>query len=156
MCCSGEPGHPRYRNGDSEDPVFADGELLYRRYKVEHFLNRQLLPSAFRFPCPSFNRGKYSAPEDVLHSDCCNGKKLPDGWGVLECSSTNLPTPINAEDGRIFQFEAIHKPLKCCYAHTEICCKISGEFIEVPSPKVKEIFRVRLALRMTVRIHAHT
>jgi hypothetical protein len=154
MPCSGEPGHPRYRNGDPEDQVFTNGELLYRRYRVEHFQNQQLLPSAFKFPRQSFNREKYSTPEDVLHSDCCDGKKLQDGGGVLECSSTNLPTPIDGQDGRTFQFETVHKPLECCHAHTELCCKAGGEFVDEPSPKVKEIFRVRLALRMTVCIYA--
>jgi hypothetical protein len=154
MCCSGDPGHPRYRNGDPEDQVFTEGELLYRRYRAEHFQNRQLLPSAFRFPRQSFNREKYSTPEDVLHSDCCDGKKLEDGWGVLECSSTNLPTPIDGQPGKTFQFEPIHKPLECCYAHTEVCCKAGGGFVDEPSRTVKEIFRVKLAQRMTVRIHA--
>lgn len=121
---------------------------------VAHFQNRQLLPAAFRFPRQSFNREKYSKPEDVLHSDCCDGHKLEDGWGVLECSSTDLPTPIGGQDGRTFQFEAIHNPLECCYAHTEVCCKAGDEFVGQPSPTVKEMFRVRLAQRMTVRIHA--
>jgi len=134
--------------------VFADGELLYRRYRVEHFPNQQLLPAAFKFPRQSFNRGKYSTPEDVLHPDCCDGKKLQDGWGVLECSSTNLPTPIDGQDGRTFRFEPIHRPLECCYAHTEVCCRAGGEFVDQPSRKVKEAFRVRLALRMAVRIPA--
>jgi hypothetical protein len=154
MCCSGEPGHPRYRNGDPEDQEFAEGELLFRRYKAEYFPNGRLLPAAFRFPRVSFNREKYSKPEDVLHPDCCDGQKLEDGWGVLECSPTNLPTPIDGQDGRTFQFEPIHKPLKCCYAHTEVCCKTGGEFVDEPSKKVRETFRVRLAERMTVRIQA--
>jgi hypothetical protein len=156
MCCSGEPGHPRYQNGDPEDQEFTNGELLYRRYRGEHFQNQQLLPAAFKFPRQSFNREKYSRPEDVLHSDCCDGKKLQGGWGVLECSSTNLPTPIDGQDGRTFQFEPIHKPLACCYAHTEVCCKVGDEFIDEPSRKVRELFRLRLAQVMTVRICAST
>ena len=153
MPCSSEPGHPRYRNGDPEDQVFAREESLYRRYRAEHFQNRQLLPSAFRFPRQSFNRAKYSQPEDVLHPDCCDGKILNSGWGVLECSSGDLPTPIAGPDGRTFRFEVVHAPRECCYAHTELCCKAGGEFVE-PSPKVKEIFRVRLAQRMTILIRA--
>jgi hypothetical protein len=154
MPCSGESGHPRYQNGDHEDQVFNEGELLYRRYKTEHFQNQQLLPAAFKFPRQSFNREKYSTPEDALHPDCCDGRKL-EGWGVLECSSTNLPTPIDGPDGKRFQFEPIHKPLECCYAHTELWCKAAeGEFVDLPSPKVKETFRVRLAQRMMIRIQA--
>jgi hypothetical protein len=154
MACAGEPGHPQYQNGDPPDQVFTGGELLYRRYMADHFQNQQLLPAAFQFPHQSFNREKYSAPEDVLHPECCDGKKL-DGWGVLECSATNLPTPIEGPDGRTFQFEPIHKPYPCCYAHTEIWCKTAeGEFADKPSPKVKETFRVKLAQRMAVRKQA--
>jgi hypothetical protein len=155
MCCSGEIGHPRYRNGDPEDPIFAEGEILYRRYMAVHFQNQRLLPSAFQFPRPSFNREKYSAPHDVLHPDCCDGKQLNGGWGVLECSSACLPTPVVGQDGKTFHFEPVHKPLECCYAHTEVWCRVAGnEFVDQPSPKVKETFRVLLAQRMTVRIQA--
>jgi hypothetical protein len=155
MSCSGAPGHPRNRNGESEDQVFSEGELLYRRYKAEHFQNQQLLPAAFKFPRPSFNREKYSTPEDVLHPDCCDGKQLSVGWGVLECSSTNLPTPVVGQDGQVFHFEPIHKPQDCCYAHSEVWCRSGGSgFVDEPSRKVRETFRVRLAQRMTVRIQA--
>ena len=155
MPCSDAPEHPRYRNGEPEDRVFSEGELLYRRYKAEHFQNQQLLPSAFKFPRQSFNREKYSTPEDVLHPDCCDGKLLNVGWGVLECSSTNLPTPVVGQDGKVFHFESIHKPLECCYAHTEVWCELEGAgSVEEPSRKVRETFRVRLAQRMTVRIRA--
>lgn len=156
MCCSDEPGHPHYQDGTPEDQVFTEGEPLYRRYRIEHFQNSQLLPSAFKFPRPSFNRAKYSVPEDVLHPDCCGGKRLQDGFGVLECSSTDLPTPLEAGDGRLFEFTTVHKPLQCCYAHTEICCKVDGDFVDSPSAKVKETFRVQLAQKMVVRIHAGT
>ena len=127
---------------------------MYRRYMAEHFQNRQLLPAAFRFPGPSFNRGKYSAPEDVLHLDCCDGKKLQGGWGVLQCSSTDLPSPIEDQDKKRFEFEPVHKPVDCCYAHTELCCKVGGELVDEPSRKVRETFRVSLAQRMRVCLEA--
>jgi hypothetical protein len=156
MPCAGDPGHPRYRNGDSEDQAFDEGERLYRRYRIDDFKHGQLLPSAFRFPRQSFNRGKYSTPEDVLHPECGDGKNFQ-GWGVLECSSTDLPTPVDGADGRNFQFVPIHQPLECCYAHTEVWCKtVEGEVIDEPSKKVKETFRVKLARRMVVRIQADT
>lgn len=88
-----------------------------------------------------------------MHVDCCDGKILNSGWGVLQCSSSELPTPIEGPDGRTFQFEVAHAPRECCYAHTELCCKSGDEFVE-PSPKVKETFRVRLAQKMTIRIRA--
>ena len=73
-------------------------------------------------------------------------------WNV---SSTNLPTPVVGQDGKMFHFEPIHKPLECCYAHTEVWCRSGGSgFIDEPSRKVRETFRVKLAQRMTVRIQA--
>jgi hypothetical protein len=152
MTCSDEEGHPRYANGSVEDPVFVDGEKLFRRYLREHFLDQQLLPSAFQFPRQSFNREKYSTPEDVLHPDCCNGKKLKD-WGVLECPATDLPTPIKGPENREFHFKAEHRPWACCYAHTEVTCR-ENQTEKSPSPKVKELFRIELARRMSVRIVA--
>jgi hypothetical protein len=155
MSCSGEPGHPRYQNGDREDRIFSDGELLYRRYRAEHFQNQQLVPSAFKFPRQSLNREKCSTPEDVLHPDCCDGRRLDVEWGVLECSSTDLPSRVVGQDARVFHFEPVHQPLECCYAHTEVWCRSGGgELADEPSPKVRETFRVRLAQRMTVRIRA--
>lgn len=154
MTCSGEAGHPQYQDERAEDPFFDGNELLYRRFIKEHFQEARLLPAAFAFPRQSFNRGKYSAPEDVLHPDCADGRKL-EGWGVLECLVANLPTPLVGADNRIFNFSAVHQPQECCYAHTEIWCVTeTGKPAENPSKKVRETFRVRLAERMRVRIHA--
>lgn len=153
MACSEEPGHPRYQAGDDEDDVFANGELLYRRYKREHYPDERLLPAAFRFPRPSFNRQKYSAPEDVLHPDCCDGKRY-NGYGVLECSSTDLPTPIDGSEDKTFHFKVVHQPCECCYAHSEVWCTSDGVPVDEPSKAVKETFRVRLAQKMKVRLEA--
>jgi hypothetical protein len=152
VVCSEAVGHPEYGNGRPEDPTFADGELLYRRYRAEHFQYQRLLPSAFKFPRQSFNRQKYSQPDDVLHPDCCDGKDY-DGWGVLECSSSELPTPIDLALAT-FSFQVVHQPKECCYAHTELWCKRGHQLVDEPSKTVKETFRVKLALKMRVRITA--
>lgn len=154
MPCSGEPGHPRYQaDGEGADQTFGDGELLYRRYLRQHFTGDRLLPAAFRVRRPSFNRQKYSEPEDVLHSDCCDGQSH-EGYGVLECSATDLPTPIEGADQRVFHFSAVHQPCECCYAHTEIWCVSAGEPVDEPSKSVREAFRIKLALKMIVRKEA--
>lgn len=154
MCCSGESDHPQYLDGRPEDQTFDEEELFFRRYRSDHFPNRQLLPSAFRFPHQSFNRAKYSVPEDVLHIDCCDGKKLAGGWGVLQCSLKDLRTVLSLPGSEVFEFVTVHKPRDCCYAHTELWCRSNGAFVKEPSPKVKETFRVQLALKMEVRIAA--
>jgi len=40
------------------------------------------------------------------------------------------PDAVDGQDGRAFQFEPIHKPLECCYAHTGVCCRAGGEFVD--------------------------
>jgi hypothetical protein len=153
MCCSGEEGHPQYQEGSALDPMFVDRELLFRRFRKDHLKDGRVLPSAFRFPRQSFIRAKYSVPEDVLHPDCCDGKDLRH-WGVLECSSTELPTPLISGDQRSFIFAAVHAPLECCYAHTEIRCECDGSDVIEPSKKVQEEFKVKLSLRAQILIDA--
>lgn len=153
MACSEADGHPLYREGRAEDTEFEESELLYRRYLGQHFENQKLLPASLRFPRPSFNRQKYSNAEDVLHPDCCNGA-MQGGWGVLECQRGDVPSPIIGPDGRSYRFEPRHAPLDCCYAHAEIWCFEGDADVWEPSKKVREEFRVKLALAMRVRIAA--
>lgn len=154
MSCSEQEGHPQYSiEGLGTDQSFQPGEFLYRRYLRGHFVDNRLLPSAFQFPRPSFNRAKYSTPEHVLHPDCCDGK-LHVGYGVLICAISDLPTPVLGGDNREFRFSAVHRPERCCYAHTEIHCTVEGNEVEQPSKVVKEKFRVALALKMTIHTPA--
>ena len=154
MSCSDQEGHPLYLTAElGEDQEFEAGELLYRRYSLEFVNAGQLLPSVFNFPRPSFTRAKYSKPEDVLHPDCCGGKVL-EGYGILSCSATDLPTPFKSGDNRDFHFSPVHNPEECCYAHTEIRCAVNGVEVQQPSKLVKERFRVELALKMTMHTAA--
>lgn len=153
MNCSELAGHPQYPDGRGEDQEFLPCEKLYRRYTTEHYQGGQLLPDHFSLRRPSFNREKFSSPEDILHADCCGGRSLDD-WGVLELALREVPTPIEGADHRIFYFSPAHRPLPCCYAHSEIWCRVDGQQIEQPSPKVRETFRVMLSKKMTIRIPA--
>src|SRR5260370_10506459 len=82
---------------DSKPPVdsFQNDELLYRRYLSEHFNGGQILPASFRFPRKSFNRSRFSKPEDLPHPDCFGGKALsPHGaLGVVEGPGRRIPRP---------------------------------------------------------------
>jgi hypothetical protein len=73
---------PMHQDGRTAVDTFDADEFLYRRYAMVHFADGQVLPQTISFPKPSFNRSKFSRPEDVLHIDCCDGKGLP-GWGFL-------------------------------------------------------------------------
>ena len=148
---------PIHQNGKPTVETFDKDELLYRRYRSEHFINGKILPASFSFPKQSFNRSRFSKPEDVLHVDCCDGKPLSpkDGWGVIECNVSALPSPVESTDGRSFRFFAKHVPLPTCYAHSELWCtqNPSDVYTEPPS-SVKEAFRIRLARILKPRIFA--
>ncbi len=145
---------------DSKPPVdsFQNDELLYRRYLSEHFNGGKILPASFRFPRQSFNRSRFSKPEDVLHPDCCGGKALSTQgeWGVLECRVGQIPSPVGSLDGRSsYIFSPKHVPTPTCYAHSELWCrKDSSDADEYDNPptSVKETFRIKLARVMAVRI----
>jgi hypothetical protein len=150
---------PIHQNDKTPVDRFEADELLYRRYLSEHFADGKILPASFRFPKQSFNRSLFSKPEDVLHVDCCDGVELlPKGeWGVLECQISALPSPVNTTDGRSYMFFPKHAPEPTCYAHSELWCRrdLSDTMdYDHPPTSVREIFRIRLARVMSVRIPA--
>jgi hypothetical protein len=135
--------------------MFDEGEVLYRRYLLAHFVDRELVPQHFQFPRPSFNRSKFSQPEDVLHPDCCDGKSLAPGWGVLECVASDARVSAQSQDNKELVLDPKHRPLSTCYAHSELWCIVSESDTEVkPSSTVKEKFRIKLAKKFTERIRA--
>jgi hypothetical protein len=111
----------------------------------------QVAPQSIRFPKPSFNRSKFSKPEDVLHVDCCDGKRLP-GWGVLESRLSDLRASAESGDNRTFTLYPKHEPETTCYAHSELWCSSPTSEDAKPTDSVKEKLRIKLARILKVKI----
>jgi hypothetical protein len=147
------------QDGRAAVPDFAPSELLFRRYRSEHFQNGRLVPAAFRFDTgsgQSFNRSLFSQAEHTLHRDCCDGQVL-EGWGVWECVVGNLPTPVLSQDGRAFNFFPKHVPRPTCYAHSELWCHChgsSGGKYERPPANVRETLKILLSRVISIKITA--
>ena len=144
---------PSHQDGRPAVDAFDSDELLYRRYAMVHFVDGQVLPQSIRFPKPSFNRSKFSRPEDVLHVDCCNGKELS-GWGVLESSWSELSVSAVSGDERQFTLYPKHMPEPTCYAHAELWCASADSQDSKPSESAKEKLRILLSRALKVKIPA--
>jgi hypothetical protein len=135
--------------------TFDDDEVLYRRYLLAHFIDHELVPQHFQFPRPSFNRSKFSEPVDVLHPDCCDGKVLGTGWGVLECLALDARVSTQSHDDKELVLGPKHRPLPTCYAHSELWCIVAESGVEPKlSSTLKERFRIKLAKKFNERILA--
>jgi len=142
-----------HQDGRAPDDALDATELFYRRYSLAHFVEGHVLPQSISFPKPSFNRSKYSNPEDVLHVDCCNGKELS-GWGVVESAVADLCISRESGDKQKLTLYPKHVPLPTCYAHSELWCQSETSNDVKPSQSVKEKFRIELSRALKVRIPA--
>ena len=145
---------PMHRDGQSAIDAFDADELLYRRYSKDHIVNGQVVPQTVGFPKPSFNRSRFSGPEDVLHIECCGGKQLPPGWGVLEARAVDLRLSAESGDHRLFTTYPKHVPKQTCYAHSELWCATSDSKDTKPSQSAKEKLRIIVSRALSVRIEA--
>ena len=149
-----EENRPIHQNDRAPDSSFDLTELLYRRYRRGDFVNGKFLKTAFPFPRMSFNRGKYSRPEDVLHPDCSNGVRYTD-FGVFEFSVGDVPVSLPvSSDSRIFQFLIQHVPLATCYAHSELSCHLNGQEKDEPPQSVKQVLRAIVSEKCRIRLSA--
>ncbi|WP_041597174.1 hypothetical protein [Granulicella tundricola] len=117
------------------DFPFASDELLYRRaFPGEINSMGELVPTqlnAFSFQkevegAPSFNRGKYSTAQDVIHQDCA-GKADVSGCSVFQLEVANIPGPLKSGDGKNFSFYPVHKPMPSCGAHSVLASCLEGD-----------------------------
>lgn len=142
-----------HQDGRTAIDSFDPDEFLYRRYALVHFADGQVLPQSISFPKPSFNRGRFSRPEDVLDVDCCDGKNLP-GWGVLEGSTSGLCVSAESGDKRMFTLYPKHVPNPNCYAHSELWCSSPPSEDAKPTESSKEKLRILLSRALKVKIPA--
>jgi hypothetical protein len=144
---------PMHQEGRSGVDSFDPDEFLYRRYALVHFVDGRVLPQSISFPKPSFNRSKFSGPEDVLHVDCCGGKELF-GWGVVEGRASDLSVSAESGDKRKFTLYPKHVPEPSCYAHSELWCSSPSSEDARPTESAKEKLRILLSRELRVKIAA--
>ena len=95
---------PQSAEERSSDPIFREGEELFRRYLAVHFEDGELDPSAIRFnEPPSFLRSAYSVPIDALHLNCSDGKPTS-AFGVLSILVACVQQTHTTQDGESYEF----------------------------------------------------
>lgn len=126
---------PRSANEVDPDKLFSGSELLYRRAFPQELNSKgELVPTqleSFSFSrdvdgAPSFLRGEYAIPADVVHPDCA-GKRDVSACSALQMSVADMPGPLMAGDGKKYSFWPVHRPLPGCGAHVVIGSHLHGD-----------------------------
>jgi hypothetical protein len=142
---------------------FSDDELLFRRaFPLELNSMGELVPiqlESFSFSkdvggAPSFLRGAYAVPRDVIHRDCAAGKDVS-GCFVFNIMVSELPGAIATGDGkRHYSFWPVPAPIEMCGAHCVIGSHLHGDPTRIyskPSSAVVAEFRVRICAVLNKR-----
>lgn len=141
--------------GLKPDPEFASDERLYRRIGPDHITEDSHVMAAAvddiqeRHPSCSFNRGKYSDPEDVLDPD------HPDLNRIAFLVAGNLPEPVShpLEPEKEYGFRLEHLPEEDNYSHTEVQVKKESEdkvVSKLRNPELRRYLREALAEKLFV------
>lgn len=136
--------HKMDRNVDNS---FNEQEKLYRRFdqegkKEDWLTDGKKTASIFKLRDDSYNRSKYSNPEDVLTDNLGNRYE---GWGILSLNVhqiTGFKSPVNL-NGENYEIELTvsHAPERCNYAHAEVSGCIDNKKIDKRKKSVKVVIR---------------
>jgi hypothetical protein len=136
----------------SADPTIPAEEALYRSVAKEHVGEHGVLAAAVDAPACSFNRSRYSAPDDVITAS------RPTENGILEITPGELPPPLPRADATPYEFYAADDP--CLVngreneAHCEVRIKRTGTEYAANHKPPKDIkLKAREALARKLRIH---
>lgn len=130
-----------------DEPIPLE-ELLYRSILPEDVEGEHIIPHAVEMPACSFNRGKYSRPEDVLSS------VRPRETVVTKVGVGELPEPFPRQSGEICEFHAEDDPLDENPAHCEVRLSLRGRGYSRNLRNNKNLmFEARARLASRLRIH---
>jgi hypothetical protein len=142
---------------------FSDDELLFRRALPLELNSRgELVPiqlESFSFSkdvegAPSFLRGAYAVPPDVIHRACAADKDVS-GCFVFQMFVSELPGPIVTGDGkRRYSFWPVPAPVELCGAHCVIGSHLHDEATRTyskPSSAVVTELRVQICAVLNKR-----
>ena len=144
--------------GLKPDPSFENDEKLFRRVDEQHIQNNRVMGNALeeireQHPSCSFNREKYSLPEQVLDPS------RPEQNRIAYLVAGNLPKPelypldpsVPQAQKVLYAFRLIHLPEENNYSHTEAqVTKRGQDATKVGSKSVRRELREALAEKMTV------
>ena len=102
-------------NARPPDPVFADDELLFRRFSRENLDGGEVSIAAFELPDMSVIRAKYGQPRFLLLDEQFKE------WGVVAFRVRDIPPNRAILHGPlVYTLEPRHVPLKYNYPHSEV------------------------------------
>lgn len=131
------------------DVPFEENEILYRRINSDipddiGLFSKQNLDKVFPLRNDSYNRSKFSNPQDVLID--ANGTVYPEDKvislkiNLINSIEKTVPDSKNSE--RVFKLQVVSEIVDCNYAHCEVKCFMNGELVPNPegNPKSSRSF----------------
>jgi len=135
------------RQPDSEIPL---PEPLYRSVCSEDVVGMDVLAAAVDLPRCSFNRSRFSRPEDVIVAG------RPADNGIVQITSADLPAPVPRESpsiGVAYKFDAFDDPTAENDAHAEIRMYLQdGSFNKNHKPHKPTLAKAKDALARKLTI----
>lgn len=130
-----------------DEPIPPE-EPLYRSVSVEHVFGPDILDSAVDLPRCSFNRGKYSLPEDVV-----TARRAKEN-GIVVIHGAHLPGKVPRETGEPYEFVTQDDPIDGNDAHAEVrLCRQGHPFNNNHKPNKAILAKAKDQLARNLRLH---
>jgi hypothetical protein len=130
------------------EATIPGNEALYRSVAKDDVDDHGALATAVEMPACSFNRGRYSKPEDVIVSS------RPKENGILEITPSELPPPVPRASGEPYEFFAADDPIDTNEAHCEVRIRrTSTEYKSNHKPNKDILMKARAELAKRMRVH---
>jgi hypothetical protein len=121
-------------------------------------LGNSVLPVALNLPCISYNRSKFSQPQDV-HKPEAGAKPAQNGIATLVAK--RIPSAVfmgQGDKSNNYKLWLMHDPIECNYAHTEL--RVCNEHDPPTKPLKREpksgymnrLIRERIVERMSIHV----
>lgn len=131
------------------DNDFAPDEELYRRIRATHVVNGRVIGAGVELgfpPACSFNRSKYSVPEDVFDTT------KPEDNGIAFTQVARASFQASTTGGVAWETVVAHAPIQGNRSHTEVRLKRSGETYDPKRRPGSDAFKKRIRELLAARL----
>jgi len=152
LACS-SLGIPEHLHTNGRTPVKLDEDAgLYRRFRAEALA---FLPDAISFDKASssvFLESLCKEPSDSLLNDQ-TGEHRRD-LGVARLRVADISETWQTEDGATWEISVMHSPLRCHFAHGDLCFSRNGQPMDKIKPSsIKRKIRDSLRGKISVAVN---